>query len=97
MQTEHRKNYRLGVSPGEWITVIVIIASVIFGYSTLIAQANGTEKRAMHNTEKLETFQKNVTQQIQQSEARTRQEIQRSEQRTREDIKELRQLIIRGQ
>ena len=92
---EHRKNYFLGIAPGEWLQGIVVVLALAAGYGKLIAVANGADDRSRQNTTKLEGLESKMSKQIKESEQRTRKEIQLSEQRTREDIRDLRVEIRR--
>ena len=94
--SEHRKNYFLGVSPAQWMTLSVVVIGAAISYGMFAGEVKANSKGIDKNTAAIESVQKQMVVEIQKSEGRTREEIQRSEQRTRDDIRELRGIIIKG-
>ncbi len=86
----------LGVTNGEWIGLLIILAGFISSYAVLgdNVKDNSAAIKAVQIDDK--ALRNELSQQIKESEARMQLQVRESEQRTRSDIRELRQIILQG-
>ena len=93
-QTERRKLWFLRLSPGNWITIIVLSASIGgYGLSGYVSLAKAMDK-VESNTEGIKKVKEEMTEQMKELKKDLSRKINEAELRTRSDLREIRQILL---
>lgn len=63
-EEEHRKGYILGISPGQLLTMVVTIATLLVTFGLLIGDINSNKKTSEANTKSIEKISNNSIEEI---------------------------------
>ena len=95
MNSERRKNYRWGITPGEWMQAAGILTILLVSTLAVYSRAESAFKQVDENKVSIEATARSQKRALNDLRLELKQDIKESEERLRTDIRELRALLLR--